>query len=162
MTLITVRAVVNVIAHALMLLVRRRLSVAHGARKHGIVARIRVAITADLSATMRLREPRVIERRTRPTRRRMACRAGRRESSRRMVGIRRVLVIGLVTAVAVRWQRRVVTVHVTIDTLPRRYGVRSREWERSRVVVESSIRPRDRVVAHLASRRETCLDVVHG
>src|SRR5690349_444250 len=109
MTLITVRAVVNVIAHALMLLVRRRLSVAHGARKHGIVARIRVAITADLSATMRLREPRVIERRTRPTRRRMACRAGRRESSRRMVGIRRVLVIGLVTAVAVRWQRRVVT-----------------------------------------------------
>ena len=39
--------------------------------------------------------------------------------------------------------------------------MRTRQWECGRVVIESSIRPRDRVVAHLASRRETRLDMVH-
>ena len=162
MTLITVRAVVNVVADALMLLVCRRLSMTHGARKHRIVARIRMAIAADLGSSVCLREPRVIECCTRPTRRRVARGAGRWKSSCRVVRIRRVLVVGFVAPVAVCRQGGVVTVHVTVNTLPRRYGVRTRQRKSSGVVVESAVRPRHRVMAHLASCREPCLDVVHG
>ena len=161
MTLVAVRAVVHVVTHTLMMLVRRCLRVTHGARKHGIVARIGMAIAAHLGAPMCLREPRVIERGTRPTRRGMARGAGRWESSGSVVRIRRVLVVSLVAAVAVGRQRRVVAIHVTIDTLPRRYGMRSRQRESGRVVVESTVRPGDRVMAHLASCREPGLDVVH-
>lgn len=162
MTLITVRAVVNVVADALMLLVCRRLSMTHGARKHGIVARIRMTIAADLGSAVCLREPRVIECCTRPTRRRVARGAGRWKSSCRVVRIRRVLVVGFVAPVAVCWQRGVVTVHVAVNTLPWRHGVRSRQRKSGGVVVESAVCPSDRVMAHLAGCRETCLDMIHG
>ena len=83
-----------------------------------------MAIAADLSPPVRLREPGVIKRCTRPTRRRVASRAGGWEAGGCMVRVRSVLVINLVAPVAVGWKRRVVTVDVTIDALTRWHGMR--------------------------------------
>ena len=80
----------------------------------------------------------VIERRTRPGGRIVAVLAGRWEKLRlrRVPGVRRVLVIRLVTAVASRGQRRVIAVDVAIGTMTWRHSVRSGQRKCSVVVIE--------------------------
>ena len=76
-----------------------------------------------------------------------------------MVRIRGGVVIRFVAAVAVGRQRGVVVVYVA--TGAGHFGVGSREWEYRCVVVKLSVGPECRVVAELASRGETHLDVVY-
>ena len=87
--------------------------------------------------------------------------ARRRKSCCDVVRIRRVLIVGLVAAVAVRRKSRVVVVDMAIHTVPRRHRVRARQRKCRGVVIERAIRPGDSVVAQLTSRRKPQLRVVH-
>lgn len=86
---------------------------------------------------------------------------GRREKLRlRCVSwIRRVPVVGLVTANAGRRKSGVIVVDMAVCALARRDRVRTSQRERRIVVVECRIRPDDRVVAQLALSRETSCGV---
>ena len=103
-----------------------------------------------------LRVLRVVERRVQPVASAVAVLARRREELRlrRMSRIGRAVVIRLVTANARRWKRLVVIVDVAVGASPRRYHVRSGQWERRVVVIECCVRPVDRVVAELTGGRE--------
>ena len=96
-----------------------------------------------------LRVLRVVERSASPCRRVVTVLARLREELRlrRMAGIRRVLVVGLVATVARRRQRGVITVHMAIGTLPWRHSVLSGQRESRVVVIEGRVRPDDRVMA---------------
>ena len=125
MALVAVRAVVNVVAYSLVMLVGCRLGVADRTREHRVITRIGVAITAHLRPSVCLREPRVVESCTGPSRRRVTGGAGGWEPCRSMVWVRSVLIVGFVAPVAVCRKRRVVVVHVAIDALTRRNRVRT-------------------------------------
>ena len=87
--------------------------------------------------------------------------AGLREACRDVVGTGGSLIILHVAAHACRSANRVVIVDVTIRALAGRHGVRSRQRESGRVVVERRTHPgAGAVVARLASLRETRRNVV--
>jgi len=69
-----------------------------------------------------------------------------------MVRIVRRLIVGLMAAVTVRRQCRVIVVHMALRT--RNGNVEAGQRERSQVVIESRLQPRRGVVAHLAGIRE--------
>ena len=69
-----------------------------------------------------------------------------------------VLLMARITQSAVQ---RVIVVGVTVDALPRRDGVRARQLESRRGVIEGGVGPEHGVVAGLARRREPRRNVVH-
>ena len=103
MTCVAVNAVVDVSADTLMMLVCYCLRVTVRALEHGVVRRIRMARRTDSvrSAVIR-REPGMVEYRALPRRRGMARLASCGEAGRRMVRVSRLVVIGLVAAIASR------------------------------------------------------------
>ena len=160
--LVAVNAVVDIARHLIVLEIIRIISaMASGALEYGVVIGICVARRADSTRiTVSDRERRVlrmVEYRAGPRCRVVARLAGRREKLRlrRMAGIRRVVVVGLMTADAGCGQSGVVVVDVAIGTLPRRNRVRSRQRERRVVVVKRRIGPYRRVMAQFASGRKT-------
>ena len=104
--------------------------------------------------------PRVTERRAGPCRGVVTGSAVRRENSGSgaMNRIRRGVVVGLMASVASRRQCRVVVVYVAIRAGHR--CVESRQRESRLGVIEFAVRPLDCVVAQIARRWETKLDMV--
>lgn len=99
------------------------------------------------------REPCVIESRACPGGRRVTCPAGGWEQRRGVVRIRRSVVVGLVTAVAIGRRRRVVAIDMTIRAGYVYVCSREREWRV--VVVEGRRLPRCRGVAKRAVHWES-------
>ena len=129
-TLITIDAVVDVSRHVLVLeVVCVVAAMAPGALEDGVVVRVDVAGGANIvRATVTRRERRVlgvIKRGAGPGHRVVAglARGGEELWLRRVARVRRVVVVGLVTANTGRGQGRVVVVDVAIAALPRRHGV---------------------------------------
>lgn len=103
MTGVAIRAVVDVAANALMLLIRLALAMTVCTRKDGVVRWVSVTgRTNSVRPAVIRREPGVIERRALPRGSCMARVARRREACRGMVRIGRALVVLLVTAVTGR------------------------------------------------------------
>ena len=154
MALIAILAVVNVVPHTLMLLVGLRLGMTDRARKDRIIRRVGVAVTAGLGSSVIHREPGVIERGIGPRLGVMAELARGWEASRLMVWIGGVVVILLVARVTIRGKVLVVIVHVALvaGDLDMRAGKRPTGCP----VIELAIRPRHRVVTHLAGLGEPC------
>lgn len=103
----------------------------------------------------------VIEGRVGPDRSVVAQLARGGESRRSMRGIGGARIIFLMAGVAQRAVQRVIAVHMAIDALTRRHRVCASQGESGAGVVEFAIRPKDRVVAALARRREVSSHVVH-
>lgn len=117
MALIAVDAVVNVVAHALMLRIGLALAMATRASKYGVVGGVGVASgTHAIRIAMVGWEPGVIEGRSLPGSGGVTGLAGSREVRRRVIWIGRGLIVGLVTGIAIRRNRGVVVVHVTTGT----------------------------------------------
>ncbi len=95
----------------------------------------------------------MIEGRSRPCCCRVARLTGRRESSRRVVGIGRLLVLCRVTAIAVGWQARIVIVHVA--TRADHAGVSTGKRKGRVVMIKNALGPNHRVVAQRAVGRKT-------
>ena len=72
-----------------------------------------------------------------------------------MARVCRLIVVVRVAAVAIRRQRSVVVVDVTVGTDARRYLMRTGEGEGCVVVIERGVRPNIGVVAEFARRRES-------
>ena len=154
MTGVAVDAVVDVSPHALVPIVRVGLGVAIRALEHGVVIRVGVAGSAHpVCSTVIHVEPGMIKRGPEPVGCRVAGGARRRKACRNVVRIRRPSVVGLVAAVAIRGETRVVVLHVA--TRARNRGVRARQRERRVVVIERRRTPRGRVVTHVALPRES-------
>ena len=104
-TLVAINAVVDITAHALMVLIGGRLGVAIRALEDCVVAWIGVARRTDsVRAPVVGAEPGVVERRACPPGHHlMAGLAGGWEPCRYVVGIVRCLVLGFVTRVAIAW-----------------------------------------------------------
>lgn len=149
MALITVVAVVNVPANALVVRIRLALGMAVRTREHQIIGRVRVAGGTDaIGSPVIGREPGVIEHRAEPGTGVVASLARGRETSGDMVRVVRSLVIRLVAAIAGGRQRGVVVVHVAL-----RAGdgyVETGERESRQVMVEGCLQPRRGVVTYLA------------
>ena len=133
MALVAIHAVVDIPGYIGVLKIVRVVSaVTSRALKYGIVIRIRMARGANTIGIAMVdwdsRVLRVIECRTRPSRRVMAGRAGGREKLglRGVARIGGVVVVGLMAADTRRRQSRVVVVDMTIGAHPRRYQVRAR------------------------------------
>ena len=160
--LVAINAVVDIARHLIVLEVVRVVSaVASGALEHRIVIGVRVAGGAH-SARIAVsdgegRVLRMVEGRASPCCRVVARLARCREKLRlcRVTGIRRVVVVRLMTSDARCRQRCEVVVDVAIGALPRRHGVRAGERERRVVVVKRGIGPHRRVVAQFACGRKT-------
>jgi len=75
------------------------------------------------------------------------------ESSRRVVGIGRLLVLCRVTAIAVGWQARIVIVHVA--TRAGHAGVSTGKRKGRVVMIKNALGPNHRVVAQRAVGRKT-------
>ncbi len=166
MALITIDAVVDIAPDAAMVRVSLRFRVAIGALEHRIVVRIDVAGGTNSVGVAVVggewRVLRMVKSRIQPAGGVVARSTSGREELRlrRMARIRGVLVVGLVAAVTVGWQRRVIVVHVAIDALPRRRSMHARERECRLVVIELAISPKHGVVAKFAGGREAYRDVV--
>ena len=154
MTLVTIHAVVDISPDVGVTEIRGVvIAVATRALEHRVVARVRMAGCADsVRVAMVGREVRVIECCPRPCRRGVTGSARRRESGGRVIRVSRSVVIGLVAAYARRWQRRVVVIHVAVRT--GHGGVRARQRESRRVVIEGRAGPVCRAVANVARCRE--------
>jgi hypothetical protein len=100
----------------------------------------------------------VIERRSCPRRGGVAGLTSCGERRRCVVGVIRPLVIGLVTAITVGWEARIVVVYVA--TGAGHAGMSAGEWKWSVVVIECALSPGDGVVAHLAGGRKPELNVI--
>ncbi len=149
MTAVAIRTVVNVPRHAVVVGIRLRFLVAVRARKHQIVARIRMAARAHTVGVAVIHgEPRVIERGSQPAGRVMARRAGCRKAGRNMVRAGRAVVVGLVTRIAIGWNRRVVIVDVALRA--RHLGMKASQGKGRVVVIETRRNPSRRVMAHIA------------
>ena len=154
-TLVTIHAVVNVPADIGVTEVGCVIvAVATSALEHRIVTRVRMAGCANpIRVPVIGREVRVIERRSRPARGRVAGIARRREAGGLVIRIRCALVVRLVASVTSCRQRRVVVVHVALRT--GHVGrVIPRQRERGRTVIESRALPVREIVAGIARRRE--------
>ncbi len=115
MALITVVAVVNVPADALMVRIGLALGVAVRAREHQVIGRVRVAGgTHAIGSAVIGREPGVVEHRAKPGTGVVASLACGREPGGDVIGIVRSLVIRLMAAIASGRQRGVVVVHVAL------------------------------------------------
>ena len=98
MTGVAVQAVVDVVVHSPVVIVRLGLEMTIGAREHFEIVGIGVAGGAhSCCPSMVGREPGVIERRARPYRCGVAGLTGGREACRRVVGIGGALVYGRMT-----------------------------------------------------------------
>ena len=95
----------------------------------------------------------MIEGRSRPRCCRVARLTGRGESSRRVVGIVRLLVLRRVTAIAVERQTRIVIVHVATRT--DHVGVSTGKRKGRVVMIKNALGPNHRVVAQRAVGRKT-------
>ena len=136
MTLITVRAVVNVSADALMLSVGGWLivRVAVRAREHQVIRRVCMAVTALINSVVRDGEVGVVKHRPQPRTGVVARLARGRESGRNVVRIGGAVVVGLVATDAGGRKRQVVVVNVALRT---GHGcVESGQRERGVVVVK--------------------------
>ena len=154
MALVTVNAVVDVSRHLIMMeIVRVVPAMAAGALKDRIVVRVNVAgganIVGSAVARRKLRVLGMVKRRTGPRGRVMAILASRGKELRLSLvsGIRRLVVVVRMAAIARGGQRRVVAVYVTIGALARGHRVGTREGEGCVVVVEGGVRPHVGVVA---------------
>ncbi len=118
MTLVTVRAVVNVSADALMLSVGGWLivRVAVRAREHQVIRRVCMAVTALINSVVRDGEVGVVKHRTQPRTGVVASLARGRESGRNVVRIGGAVVVGLVATDAGGRKRQVVVVNVALRT----------------------------------------------
>jgi len=163
MALVTVRAVIHISVHALVIAVGVRfvrVLMATETREDQVIRRIRVARVAGRGTAMRLREVGVVEHRSQPARRAVAGLTGGRETRRRVSGIRRPVVVGLVATDARRIRNVVVAVDVALRT-SHRCSMETRQRPARRRVIELAVRPQNRVVAGLAGRRETGSNMVH-
>lgn len=116
---------------------------------------------ADASRIAMLhREPGVIEYRPQPRSRGVARETRGGEARSHMVGVRRTLVVGLVTGIAVGGNRGVVVVHVATGAGHR--GMCAGQGERRVVVVKRRWNPRRCVVAQVAGLRESRRDMVRA
>ena len=159
MTLITIDAVVDVTANALVLLVRIGLRVAVGASKDCVIVRVRVAGRAHAIRTPVVqREISVIEVRRDPRRRVVTGGAGCREARGHVVRISSSIVGGLMAGIAVGRQRGVVVVDVA--ACARNHHMGTRQGKRRVVVIEACRNPRRCAVAYLALLREPGTDVI--
>lgn len=142
MALVAVHAVVDISLDALVVLVGLGFRMAIGALENRVVVRVCVTRRAHpIGVAMidgELRVLRVIKRRVQPVGGAMAIGASRREKLRlcSVSRIRRVVVVGLVTADTCRRQRCVVAVDVAVGTGARRHSMRSGQGERCVVVIE--------------------------
>ena len=161
MARVAVNAVIDVAADVRVLKIGGVIvPVASGALEDGIVAGIRMAGRADsIGVPVIDVEPRVIEGRAGPSRRCVAVLAGRREPGGGVLGIVRPLVIGLMATVAVGGETRIVIVYVAARA--GNGNVSTSERKRRVVVVKCSGSPSNCVVAGLARRRKTQLNVIH-
>jgi len=142
-TLVTVDAVVDIPRHVVVLeIVRVIATMASRALEDGVVVRVDMAGRANSAriavVDRELRVLRMVERGAGPSRRVVTILAGGREELRlcSMARVRGVVVVGLVTANARGWQRRVVVIDVAIRALPRWNRVRTCEGKGRVVVVE--------------------------
>ena len=115
MALVAIHAVVNIPAHVgVAELGSVVIAVATRALEDRVVVSIRVASRADsIRVAVIGWKPRIVECRTSPRRGGMARSTGRRESCRRVIWVRCVLVVGLMASVTIGRQSRVVVVYVT-------------------------------------------------
>lgn len=142
-----------------MILIGPALGMASRASEDRVVGRVGVTGgTHAIRSTMVGREPSVIESGALPRIGVVTGLAGSWKIRRCVVRIRRGLIVGLVTGIAVRRNRSVVGVHVTTGAGDR--CVLAGERERCVVVIERRRDPRCRVMAHLALLREPRLNVV--
>ena len=162
MALVAINAVVHVARYVRVTKVGRVVTtVTCGALEHRVIVRVGMAggayVVSASVAGWEWRVLRVVERRSRPRGRGVASLAGGREELglRLVARVRRVVVISLVAADARDRQSRVVPVHVTVSALARGHGVRTRQWEGRVGMVEGRVGPDRRVVAQLASGRES-------
>jgi len=162
MALVTVRAVIHVSVHTLMILVGLilvRVLMTTQTGEDQVVRRIRVARVAGTGAAMVLREVGVVEHRSQPARRAVAGLAGRRETRRRVSGIRRPVVIRLVAAHTGCVGDVVVAIDVALRACHRR-SVEARQWPARRGVIKLACGPDDGVMARLTSRGEARRNMV--
>lgn len=144
--LVAIGTVVDVIPHALMVLVSLGLRVTTGTREDAVVRRVCVTGSAQaVGATVAGREPGMVESGSRPGRRVVAGLAGSRESRCDVIGVGRVLIDRLVARIAVRGHGCVIVVHVAVGA--GHCGMRARQRERRVVVIERGGNPRGGVVA---------------
>ncbi len=163
MALIAIHTVIDIIWIALVPRIGLGLGVAICALEDRIVVRIRMtdrAHSVSGVASMVQGEPRVVERCPRPRSCVVASCAGGCENSWRsaMHRVRRGIVIRFVAAVAIRRKRGVVVIHVTAGAAHLR--VEASQRKRGRAVIKLAVGPESSVMAELAGRRETDLDVV--
>ena len=153
MAVVAIDAVVHITPHTLVLIVGVRLSVTVRALKYAVVVGIRVARGADSGCAAVLHiPPCVIEGRSQPTGRRVAGCARSGEASRQMIRVRGRGVVGLVAAVAIGRQSRVIAVHMTIGACYA--GMSARQRKTCVVVIEGCRNPRRGVVADVALLRK--------
>ena len=163
MALVTMHAVVHVPVHTLMVPIGIGfvgVFMTTQAREDQIVLRIRMARVAGRGPTVRLREVGVVKHRSQPVRRAVARLARRRETRRRVIRVRRVVVVRLVAAHACRVGDAVVAVDVALCARDR-CGVEARQRPSCRGVIELSVRPQKRVMASLASGRKARRNMVN-
>jgi hypothetical protein len=160
--LVTIHAVIDIPADVRVTEIGRvPAPVATRALENRVVARIRVAGRAHtVSVPVGHWEPGMVERCPCPCRCIVASRAGGRENSGRrfMNWIRGGVVVGQVATVTGRRKRGVVVIYVAKGA---GYGgMKSGQRERGGAVVKLSVGPQRGVMAELAGRGETYLDVV--
>jgi hypothetical protein len=154
MALIAVCAVVHVAAPPRMIRVHLSFGMAGRTGKNRVIRRIRVAIDArSCGPSVPHRKPCVVECRSRPLGRAVACRACGREAGSRMPRIRCVLVFCRVTGITVSRGPHIFIVYVTEAAL--HTSVRAGQWERGRAVIEGCSRPRRCAVASRTQLRES-------
>lgn len=159
MTLVAVRAVVDVTRDTLVIRVGLRLSVATGAREHRKIRRISMAgRTHAIGTAVISRKPGMVERGAQPGSRGVAGLTAGGESCRGVAGIRRPLVVLLMTAIAGGRERGVVVVHMAVGARHGSVGASQRKWRV--VVIERGTRPRRGVVAGIAGLGKTARYVV--
>lgn len=160
MTLVAINAVVDVAAHALMVLIRGRLSVAIRALEDYVVTGIGVARrTHSIRTPVVGGEPGVVEGcACPPGYHLMTGLAGGWESSRNVVRVVGRLVLSLVTRIAIAGNCGVVVVHVA--ACARDFRVRAHQGESCVVVVKRGRLPGGRAVAHIALLRKPARDVI--
>jgi hypothetical protein len=143
MTLIAIDAVVHITADVRVTEIGRvPASVALRALENQVVRGINMARSAHAVGVAVIHgEIGVIECCAEPSCRRMASRAGCRESGCCVGRVRCGVVRCRVTTVAIGWQRRVIVVYVAHRTGNRRRSVKSRQWENSRIVIEHRAEP---------------------
>ena len=160
MTLVAVHAVIDVPAHALMLLICVALRVAIRALKHRIVTWVGVARCADTGSTAVIDvEPRVVEHRARPSRHDLMARLARSGKTRRdVIRIIRTLIFDPVARITVGGNRSVVVVDVAASAHD--LDVRPNQRETRIVMVKRCRLPRRRAMAHVAIPRESAGHVI--